>query len=339
LAKCFLLLILLTSSFAAFLTEAPKQNPLLLKDSTINMGTWIASSTSVSGLSYSDIRKMMGDNSFNDMEGIISKNKDKFTNQNIDIGAGLPIAFDWRSKNPWCIGSIRDQSVCGSCWAFATTESTQDRTCIATKRIVDFNYTPQDILECNLYDAGCDGGSFQIGGSAAATHGIRTNLCNPYDWENLGECSKSCQSGSRDTFKTFCKNSTFFYNGVIDDNVAVILNDTDGNKVKRELMTHGPMYITMQVYEDFMMYTSGIYEYVWGDHVYAHAVKLLGWGFDISTGREYWVAANQWGTGWGEDGFFNIFFGECGFGTRAYACYIDTDRIKRELSTESQVTI
>jgi len=333
--QCLLLLLTLVSTYAAFLQEASIPNQLLLKNSTINMGTWVASSTSVSGLSFSDIRKMLGDNSFGDMETIISKNKDRFSSQDIDTGLGLPISFDWRRKNPRCVGSIRDQSVCGSCWAFATTESTQDRTCIATNGKANFNYTPQDILECNLYDAGCDGGSFQIGGSAAATHGIRTNLCNPYDWEDLASCTQSCQSGSRDTFKTFCKNSTFFYNGVIDDNVAVILNDTNGNKVKRELMTHGPMYMTMQVYQDFMLYTSGIYEYVWGDHVYAHAIKLLGWGFDIPTGREYWVAANQWGTDWGEEGFFKIFFGECGFGLRAYACYIDTDRIKREFSFEA----
>ena len=47
----------------------------------------------------------------------------------------IPDSFDAREAWPQCsgiIGHIRDQSSCGSCWAFSTTETINDRHCIST---------------------------------------------------------------------------------------------------------------------------------------------------------------------------------------------------------------
>lgn len=46
----------------------------------------------------------------------------------------IPDTFDAREAFPKCaevIGRIRDQSDCGSCWAFASTEAFNDRRCVA----------------------------------------------------------------------------------------------------------------------------------------------------------------------------------------------------------------
>ncbi|KAK7815284.1 cathepsin b-like protease 2 [Quercus suber] len=45
----------------------------------------------------------------------------------------------------------------------------------------------------------------------------------------------------------------------------------------------------------------------------SHAVKLIGWGTSDS-GEDYWLLANQWNRGWGDDGYFMIRRGinECG---------------------------
>lgn len=48
----------------------------------------------------------------------------------------LPEEFDSREAFPFCkdvIAHVRDQGDCGSCWAFASTEALNDRTCIRSK--------------------------------------------------------------------------------------------------------------------------------------------------------------------------------------------------------------
>ena len=66
-----------------------------------------------------------------------------------------------------------------------------------------------------------------------------------------------------------------------------------------------------------------------GDHVGGHAVKLVGWG--VEGGVNYWIAANSWGSGWGDHGFFKIKEGECGFDATAWACIPDVAISAEEL--------
>ena len=43
-----------------------------------------------------------------------------------------------------------------------------------------------------------------------------------------------------------------------------------------------------------------------------HAVKIVGFG--VEGGVDYWLVANSWNSGWGDNGFFKIKKGvnECG---------------------------
>lgn len=43
-----------------------------------------------------------------------------------------PTSWDWREQSPNCVHAIRDQQKCGSCWAFAASETLSDRFCIAS---------------------------------------------------------------------------------------------------------------------------------------------------------------------------------------------------------------
>jgi len=49
---------------------------------------------------------------------------------------GLPKNFDSRIKWPGCIGKVRNQGQCASCWAFAVAEVAGDRLCISSCQIV-----------------------------------------------------------------------------------------------------------------------------------------------------------------------------------------------------------
>ena len=45
-----------------------------------------------------------------------------------------------------------------------------------------------------------------------------------------------------------------------------------------------------------------------------HAVLLVGYGVDASTGSTYFILKNQWGTSWGESGYMRIIYDKTGNG-------------------------
>jgi hypothetical protein len=86
----------------------------------------------------------------------------------------------------------------------------------------------------------------------------------------------------------------------------------------------GPVIAWMRVYEDFLFYRSGVYEWTGADYTNAnHFVVMVGW--DNEEG--YWICRNSWSTLWGEAGYFRIRMGtnESGIETHHYTLRTQTD--------------
>lgn len=62
--------------------------------------------------------------------------------------------------------------------------------------------------------------------------------------------------------------------------------------IQKELMTHGPLEVSFEVYTDFLTYAGGVYVHQGGHLGGGHAVKLIGWGEE--KGVPYWIVANSW---------------------------------------------
>ncbi|XP_009699273.1 PREDICTED: cathepsin B, partial [Cariama cristata] len=97
-------------------------------------------------------------------------------------------------------------------------------------------------------------------------------------------------------------------------------------EIMAEIYKNGPVEGAFIVYEDFLMYKSGVYQHVSGEQVGGHAIRILGWGVDNDT--PYWLAANSWNTDWGENGFFKILRGEdhCGIESEVVAGIPSTEQ-------------
>jgi len=85
-------------------------------------------------------------------------------------------------------------------------------------------------------------------------------------------------------------------------------------QMKQELLTKGPLYVSMLIYEDYydpVSWTeSGIYRY--NGHaplVGKHATVAVGWGIDPEN-REYWLLLNSFGNQWQQEGYFKIMRGD-----------------------------
>lgn len=93
---------------------------------------------------------------------------------------GVPDSFDSRTEWGDCIHAIRDQAQCGSCWAFAASETLSDRFCIASGKKVDVVLSPQDMVSCDNWNMGCNGGILPWAWSYLTSTGVVSDSCFPY---------------------------------------------------------------------------------------------------------------------------------------------------------------
>lgn len=93
--------------------------------------------------------------------------------------------------------------------------------------------------------------------------------------------------------------------------------------IKDAIYTNGPIATQFEVYEDFVVYSGGIYQHVYGQFFGNHAVSILGYGEE--NGVKYWFVRNTWGEEWGENGYFRYIRGvdEGGFEDECYTIKFD----------------
>ncbi|XP_028653032.1 cathepsin B-like isoform X2 [Erpetoichthys calabaricus] len=242
----------------------------------------------------------------------------------------LPDNFDSREQWPNCptIKEIRDQGSCGSCWAFGATEAMSDRICVHSNGKVSVEVSAEDLLSCCGLECGmgCNGGypsgAWQYWTEKGLVSGGLYDShvgCRPYsippcehhvngsrppctgEGGNTPKCQKKCEDGYTPSYKIDKHYGSQSYNVPADE-----------SQIMTEIYKNGPVEGAFTVYEDFLMYKTGVYKHVSGQAVGGHAIKILGWGVD--NGTPYWLAANSWNTDWGDNGFFKILRGEdhCG---------------------------
>jgi C1A family cysteine protease len=84
--------------------------------------------------------------------------------------------------------------------------------------------------------------------------------------------------------------------------------------IKQAVLTYGPVATNMIFYQDLDRYKEDIYIYDGqSEEQGGHWVVIVGWQDDpdVKNGG-YWICRNSWGEKWGENGYFNIAYGECG---------------------------
>merc|ERR1712166_1048206 len=245
----------------------------------------------------------------------------------------LPDSFDSATNWPSCsvIGNVRDQSACGSCWAFGSVSSFESRRCVATGE--DTKFSPEDTAFCQgLFGAGngCNGGNSawrQFVSKGVVTGGDYTDIgtsgsCLPYSFAPCAHhvpataAYPACPGGEypSPSCKSACSESgyglTYSSDKVRASSAYSVRGET---QIMTKLTTNGPLYVAFSVYSDFPAYKSGVYHKTSGSsYLGGHAVTLVGYG-ELS-GEKYWKIKNSWNEDWGNGGHFLIKRGsdECG---------------------------
>jgi C1A family cysteine protease len=192
-----------------------------------------------------------------------------------------PTSFDWRSQG--VVSAVKDQGQCGSCWAFAATEGVESAWKLAGHSLDILS--PQQIVDCDTSDAGCDGGDLPTAFAYVHKEGLETEAAYPYKGVD-----ESCHYKAADVD---AKISGFAY--------ATTTKNED--QMQTASFAHGPLSICVDA-ETWQTYTGGIISSNCGQSL-DHCVQIVGWDTS-SSGTPYWIIRNSWGTDWGISGYLYV---------------------------------
>eukprot|EP00929_Paragymnodinium_shiwhaense_P044515 TRINITY_DN22828_c0_g1_i1.p1 TRINITY_DN22828_c0_g1~~TRINITY_DN22828_c0_g1_i1.p1 ORF type:complete len:362 (+),score=85.66 TRINITY_DN22828_c0_g1_i1:84-1169(+) len=196
--------------------------------------------------------------------------------------AANPESIDWRTKG--VVTAVKNQGGCGSCWAFAATETMESHLAIATGSLVEL--APQAYVNCvqNLQKCGgtggCEGATEELAFNTSKDLGLPLESDLPYEGQD-GKCS---------TYKAAAKNQGY-----------VKLPTNDAGALETALATKGPIAITVAA-NQWMLYGGGVFSGCTGKEgaILDHGVQAVGYT------KDYWIVRNSWGPGWGEKGYIYI---------------------------------
>jgi len=270
---------------------------------------WTAGTTSVSGLTEEEQSTLCGANeeySWNipntTQEVLARATRAKMATVLAVQPGWLPEAFDWRTADgfDWTT-PIKNQGNCGSCVAFATLGAFES----ILKIDLGIPFIDPDLSEEFLFF--CGGGECIYGWLLTPAADFLVNTGVPYEtcWPY-----RPLETGCAGYCGTWDSEAEYAWDYYVLDTI---------DEMKQSLVEHGPLLTRMEVYEDFFSYRSGVYRHVWGAYAGGHAVTIV--GYDDLDGC--WIVKNSWGTGWGENGWFRIGYGEVGIDLMAYEIWAD----------------
>lgn len=207
-----------------------------------------------------------------------------------------PRHFDARERWPRCFSSgVYDMGNCSASWAIAAASSVTNRLCISNPENAELELSAQQLLSCERkFGNGCEGGMLDMVWSFIKQEGLVSSACFPYKANGTIPCSY-CTEEEPKQLASICRLST-------------------ADSIRREIFLNGPVAAPVTLMNDFLVYRSGIYretrtatQLVDLDRQrQLHAVKVIGWGEEETSGREFWIIENSFGKEWGENGYAKI---------------------------------
>ncbi|CAL1540040.1 unnamed protein product [Lymnaea stagnalis] len=211
--------------------------------------------------------------------------------ENLEQGSGtffgmykgiLVDSVDWRTRG--AVTGVKDQGLCGSCWAFSTIGSVEGQHFKATGSLVSLSES--NLVDCSTANLGCNGGSMEKGFQYIINNGgIDTESSYPYTPQ-----------------QSSCQFSSINIGAKISSYSKVTIGSEDD--LQKAVAMVGPVSVAIDAtnQRSFQLYKGGVYdEPACSTSQLDHAVLVVGYG--TSGNQDYWTVKNSWGTSWGESGY------------------------------------
>ncbi|VDL83533.1 unnamed protein product [Nippostrongylus brasiliensis] len=268
------------------------------KEHRLGRKTFEMGLNSLADLPFSQYRKLNGYRHRRSFGDAARKNGTRFL---APFNVQVPDSVDWRDHD--LVTPVKNQGMCGSCWAFSSTGALEGQHARATGKLVSLS--EQNLVDCSSKygNHGCNGGLMDLAFEYIKdNHGIDTEDSYPYVGRDM-----KCHFKKKDIGA--------------DDKGYFDLPEGDEEALKVALATQGPISIAIDAgHRTFQLYKKGVYfDEECSSEELDHGVLLVGYGTDPEAG-DYWLVKNSWGTGWGEKGYIRIARNRnnhCGVATKA----------------------
>ncbi|KAG6553379.1 hypothetical protein Mapa_005114 [Marchantia paleacea] len=206
-----------------------------------------------------------------------------FSYENVNSG-DVPSAVDWRKSG--AVTPVKDQGMCGSCWAFSTIGAVEGINQIKTGKLISLS--EQELVSCDVTNntQGCEGGYMDYGFEFIVQNkGIDSEKDYPY-------------TAADDTCIKRKENTDVASISAYEDVPA------NSEKNLKKAVAHQPVSVAIDAGDfSFQLYTSGIFNGPCGTDL-DHGVTAVGYG--TAADEDFWIVKNSWGAGWGEEGYIRI---------------------------------
>jgi len=206
----------------------------------------------------------------------------------------LPSSVDWRTQG--VVTPVKNQGQCGSCWAFATTETLESHAAQTTTPPTQIILSPQQLVNCVPNPKHCGG----TGGCSGATPEVGYDYlasCGGQTKESLYPYTARDGPCKFDKTRTPPAVSVTGYVKIEENNYTAVMN---------AIALVGPIAISVEA-DTWFSYSRGVLP-ASGCNLQStdidHNVQLVGYGTE--GGQDYWIVRNSWGGSWGEAGYIRL---------------------------------
>lgn len=179
---------------------------------------------------------------------------------------------------------LRDQGMCGACWAFSAIASIEASYYSKNKQWLDLS--EQQLTDCVYNTSGCDGGWM---GTAYEYLRLQNGSCGETSYPYTGNYKACAAAGLARLVRL---NSVKSYYTVASDDISI----------KQKIMQYGALAVAVDC-TDYVQYGGGIYSTT-RTYKPNHAVAVCGWSSNNTL--SYWILRNSWGENWGHNGYIYV---------------------------------